>query len=79
VFWGYRYHIKEQDCLVPRVNVIGCNRTRGTHRKRIQSSHIGCSNIQFNLEFYAFFTLGRDSSVGIATGYGLDGRRIESR
>jgi hypothetical protein len=28
---------------------------------------------------FRFFELGRDSSVGIATGYGLDGPGIESR
>jgi hypothetical protein len=33
-------------------------------------------NSVFRLDF---ITIGRDSSVGIATRYGLDGKRIESR
>jgi hypothetical protein len=30
-------------------------------------------------KFYGIHDVGRDSSVGIATGYGLDGPGIESR
>jgi len=37
------------------------------------------SVVNLNLLFYSYITVGRDSSVGIATRYVLDGTGIESR
>jgi len=37
------------------------------------------SVINLNLFFYSYIIVGQDSSVGIATGYGLDSTGIEYR
>ena len=39
----------------------------------------GFEDIEWIFSFLLIVDMGRDSSVGIATGYGLDGRDIESR
>jgi hypothetical protein len=37
------------------------------------------NKIQQSTQHNVYYNVGQDSSVGIVTGYGLDGRGIESR
>ena len=65
-------------------NFIFCYFHRGCNyscRPRISepSQTIRVSTVRLCCAFYWPDTVGRDSSVGIATGYGLDGPGIESR
>jgi hypothetical protein len=41
--------------------------------------YVFCDSLSVNLSLYLVPQVDRDSSVGIATGYGLDGPGIESR